>query len=300
MNVNCSDEVKIDHVAGRRGHRTGAPVYKDSCPFRPLVCRWLSSVSTGTQAPPRSSGSLPPGPLHRAWEQVGAWSLFMADWATQAHWPPGSLGEAGHHHIPRSQVQPSAKVYARLPTSGAPDVSPVSLPPSPLQCLFFAICPHLDLLIPGDWGLPKGTNSDSGLLGAQGSAWQTSGAQKPSINLLVSRKLGLSAKNLVKSSKPHALLQSRENWGPVVEPSCMKTIGESPAPVIENRVRFCIPPTSRSGPCSCLEGPLDRYLVCSLRWSPTSAPLVLGVADPHAPVVSGWVHGLDLTHHPIR
>ena len=194
----------------------------------------------------------------------------------------------------------SAKVYARLPTSGAPDVSPVSLPPSPLQCLFFAICPHLDLLIPGDWGLPKGTNSDSGLLGAQGSAWQTSGAQKPSTNLLVSRKLGLSAKNLVKSSKPHALLQSRENWGPVVEPSCMKTIGESPAPVIENRVRFCIPPTSRSGPCSCLEGALDRHLVCSLRWSPTSAPLVLGVADPHAPVVSGWVHGLDLTHHPIR
>ena len=80
----------------------------------------------------------------------------------------------------------------------------------------------------------------------------------------------------------------------------MKTMGESPGPVVENRVRLCVPPTSRSGPCSCLEGALDRHLVCSLHWSPTSAPLVLGVADPHAPVVSGWVHGLDLTHHPLR
>lgn len=300
MNVTCSDKVKIDRVAGRRGHRTGAPVYKDSCPFHPLVCRWLSSVSTGTQAPPKSSGSLPPGPLRRAWEQVGAWSLFMADWATQAQGPPGSPGGSWSPPRPVIASPTQHQSPARLPASGAPDVSPVSLPPSTLQCLFFAICPELDLLLLGDWGLPKGTNSDSGLLGAQGSAWQTSGAQKPSANLLVSRKLGLSAKNLMKSAKPHALLQSRESWGPVVEPSCMKAIGESPGPVVENRVRLCIPPTSGSGPCSCLEGALDRHLVCSLHWSPTSAPLVLGVADPHAPVVSGWVHGLDLTHHPLR
>ena len=128
MNVTCSDKVKIDRVAGRRGHRTGAPVYKHSCPFHPLVCRWLSSVSTGTQAPPQSSGSLPPGPLRRAWEQVGAWSLFMADWATQAQWPPGSPGGSWSPPRPVIPSPTQRQSPARLPASGAPNVSPVSLP----------------------------------------------------------------------------------------------------------------------------------------------------------------------------
>lgn len=225
MNVNCSDKVKIDPVAGRRARRTGAPVYKDSCPFHLPVCQWLSSVSPGIHAPPRSSGSLPPGPSHRAWEQEGAWSLFMADWATQYSGHQAPEGKPVTTTSRDLKSNPAPKATPGPPLQVHPASPPGSLPPAPLQCLFFAICPQLDLLLPGDWGLPKGTNSDSGLLGAKGSAWQTSGAQKPSANLLVSWKLGLSAENLVKSLKPHALLQSRENQGLVVEPSCMKTIG---------------------------------------------------------------------------
>lgn len=225
MNVNCFDKVKINRVAGRRGHRAGAPVYRDSCPIRPLVCRWLPSVSTKTRAPLRSSGSLPPGPLHKVCEQVDVRSLFTADWTTPAQWPPGSLGKpvttASHDLKPH----PAPESMPGSPLQGHPTSLPVSLPPSPPQCLLFAICPQLDLLLQGDWGLRKGTSPDSGLLGAQGSAWQTSGAQNPSANWLVSRKLGLSAENPVKSSKAQTSLQSRENWGPVVGPSFMKTIG---------------------------------------------------------------------------
>lgn len=156
MNVSCSDKVKINPVAGRRACRTGAPVYQDSCPFRPPVCRWLFSVSPGIHAPPRSSGSLPPGPSHRAWEQEGAWSLFMADWATQAQRPPGSRGEAGYHHIPRSQVQPSAKGHARPPASGAPSVSPWESAPSPSPVPLLCHLPTAGPPPPRGLGTPQG------------------------------------------------------------------------------------------------------------------------------------------------
>ena len=207
MNVNCFDKVKINRVSGRMVHRTGAPACRDSCRFRPLVCRWLPSISTRTRAPPRSSGSLPPGPPHRAWEQACAWSLFTADWTTPVQWPPGSRGKPVTTASHDLKSHPAPKSVPGFPLQGHPTFLPVSLPPSPPQCLLFAICPQLDLLLQGDWGLHKGTSPDSGLLGAQGSAWQTSGAQNPSANWLVSRKLGLSAENPVKSSKPQTLLQ---------------------------------------------------------------------------------------------
>ena len=138
---------------------------------------------------PRPGAPLPPGPPHRAWEQAAAWSLFTADGTTPVQWPPGSRGKPVTTASHDLKSHPAPKSVPGSPLQGHPTSLPVSLPPSPPQCLLFAICPQLDLLLQGDWGLHKGTSPHSGLLGAQGSSWQISGAQNPSANWLVSRKL---------------------------------------------------------------------------------------------------------------
>lgn len=191
MNVNCSDKVKIDPVtAGGHAERARQFTKIRVCSVH-LFVGAFSSVSLGIR-PTKELCSLPPGP--RMSLGTGGCLVSVHAWLTGPHKHSGHQAPEGKpvtttSHDSKSNLAP--KATPGLPASGAPMSSPWEPASAPLlQCLFLPSA-HSWTSSSQGLGLPKGTNSDSGLLGAEGSAWQTSGAQKPSANLLVSWKLGL-------------------------------------------------------------------------------------------------------------
>ena len=123
-------------------------------------------------APPRSSP-----PAWAAAQSLGTGGCLVTIHGRRDHTSAVATrlpGEAGHHGIPRSQVPPSAKVRARLPASGAPDVSPRESAPIPSP-------------VPPLCHLPTAGPSPSGGLGAPQGHQPPLGASRSSGQFLANK-----------------------------------------------------------------------------------------------------------------